>query len=73
MKQGDEQFLNESVYNRADYNALKQFNDQLLDEKSPLGMIISSENIRKSSKNIQHAIVQTIVNNGHCVMIRQTT
>lgn len=63
----------ESVYTSPDYGQLKAFNDQLLDENSHLGKIISSESIRRSSENIRNAIVQTIVNNGHGVMLQQTS
>ena len=56
------------VYDRPDYKELKEFNDELLNENSRLGRIISSENLSQSSENIHRAIIQTIVNNRHGVM-----
>jgi hypothetical protein len=61
-----------SVLDGPDYKKLSAFNAQLLDEKSRLGRIISSESLRKGSAYIQQAIAQTIVNNGHGAMIKQT-
>jgi hypothetical protein len=61
-----------SVLDRPDYKELSAFNAQLLDEKSHLGKIISSDSLRKGSAYIQQAIAQTIVNNGHGAMIKQT-
>ncbi len=61
-----------SVLDRPDYKELSAFNTQLLDEKSRLGKIISSDSLRKGSAYIQKAIAQTIVNNGHGAMIKQT-
>ena len=60
-----------SVLDRPDYKELSAFNAQLLDEKSRLGKIISSDSLRKGSAYIQQAIAQTIVNNGHGAMIKQ--
>jgi hypothetical protein len=59
-----------SVRNSPDYQSLVAFNEQLLDENSHLGKIISSASMRKGSERIQRAIMQTIVNNGHGAMIQ---
>lgn len=56
----------------SEYRKLRAFNEQLLDQNSRLGRIISSERIRKGGEHIQNAIRQAIVNNGHGAMIQQT-
>ena len=61
----------ESVYDKPDYAELKAFNDELLNENSPLGKIISSENIRKGSQNIERAIALAIVRSGNGVWVGQ--
>jgi hypothetical protein len=50
---------------------LMKFNDQLLNGESMIGRIISVENIRRSSENINHAIINAIVNNGHGVLLQR--
>ena len=62
-----------SVYEKPGYEELKAFNDNLLNENSRFGKIISSESLRLSSENIHQAVVQTIVNNGHGVMLRRVS
>ena len=73
MKKNKNRNRSVSVYDRVGYKELKDFNDQLLDENSRLGKIISSESLRQSSENIHRAIVRTIVNNGHGVMLQHVS
>jgi hypothetical protein len=70
-RQTDTEIAVLSVYERRGYEGRRQFNEQLRDKNSPVGKIVSAESIRRSSANIQMAIIETIVNNGHGAMLRQ--
>jgi hypothetical protein len=60
-----------SVFDNPDFKKLSKINDELLDENSHLGKIISTESLRKGSKAIQRAIQEDIVNHGAGALVRR--
>ena len=60
-----------TVYEREGYKEIRKFSDQLQNENSAIGRIVSAKNLRKSSARIRLAILETIEQNGHGVILRR--
>jgi hypothetical protein len=56
---------------KTDIDDMSSYRNELAEGRSRVAAIISSESIKETGNRIREAVVETIVNNGHGVMLKR--